>query len=213
MRVHYASQLTLKDAITEYFAFNKFGPDGGYSDKWVRLKLGPISLYIPNTAARVRAVRIHDLHHVATGYRTDWIGEFEISAWELATWCGRYHAAWVLNLGGLVAGLFSSPRRTVAAFMRGRRSHNLYAEEYGPALLTQTVGQVRARLGLHDDDPAAAPAHQTSGRWSDWLLLALYVAMGVPVGLLSFVASVVVFVPLALLQQLFFKPTAATGST
>ena len=36
-----------------------WGPDGGYSDKWVRLKLGPISLYIPNTAARVRAVRIH----------------------------------------------------------------------------------------------------------------------------------------------------------
>jgi len=38
---------------------------------------------IPNTPAHRRAIVLHDLHHVATGYGTDLAGEGEISAWEL----------------------------------------------------------------------------------------------------------------------------------
>lgn len=65
----YAEALTIRDARAQYFAENGFG-DGGYTAKWVKLQAGPIPLFFPNTASRVRAVRFHDLHHVVTGYDT-----------------------------------------------------------------------------------------------------------------------------------------------
>ena len=46
----------------------------------MRLAFGPVRFAFPNTAGRVRAVRYHDLHHVVTGYATDWTGEAEIGA-------------------------------------------------------------------------------------------------------------------------------------
>src|SRR2546425_10008425 len=83
------------------------------ADAWVRLKLGPVLLWFPNTRGRVRAVRLHDLHHIATGYTTTPVGEAEIGAWELASGCGDYLAAWVLNLGAVPIGA-ASPARLIA---------------------------------------------------------------------------------------------------
>ena len=71
---HYDAALTLREARGRYFAANGLG-EGGYDDKWVRLAVGPLRFAFPNTAGRVRAVRYHDLHHVVTGYATDWTGE------------------------------------------------------------------------------------------------------------------------------------------
>src|SRR6185295_10394327 len=95
--------LTMAAARSLYFQVNNFGPDGGYNDAWVDFKLGPIPVPFPNTKARVRAVHVHDLHHVLTGYNTDTLGELEISAWELGGGCADYFAAWQLNLGGFAA--------------------------------------------------------------------------------------------------------------
>ena len=68
-----------------------------------------MTLKIPNTEGRRRAVRIHDLHHVVTGYQTDLRGEAEIGAWELASGCLRWPAATVLNLFALAIGLVIAP--------------------------------------------------------------------------------------------------------
>ena len=76
--VHYDEGLTMREARALYFEVNRFGADGGYGDAWVDFKLGPLPVPFPNTRARVRAVRYHDLHHVLTGYDTNAIGEFEI---------------------------------------------------------------------------------------------------------------------------------------
>jgi ubiquinone biosynthesis protein Coq4 len=102
----------------------------------------------PNTAARVRAVRFHDLHHVLTEYDTTWAGEAEIGAWELAAGCGRHYAAWALNLGAVAIGLLIAPRRVLRAFKRGRRTRTLYSETFSEELLNQTVGELRRRLDL-----------------------------------------------------------------
>ena len=102
----------MREARALYFDINHFGDSDGYDDKWVDFKLGPMPMPFPNTPARVRAVRFHDLHHVLTGYDTNTIGEFEISAWEIAAGCKGYVAAWQLNLGGMFAGLLVAPRRT-----------------------------------------------------------------------------------------------------
>lgn len=142
-------QLTVREARALYFASAGFAADGGYADPWVRLKLGKKTVFaFPNTAARVRAVRFHDLHHVLTGYDTSWTGEAEIGAWELAAGCGRHYAAWLLNLGAAALGLLFAPRRVVRAFARGRRSDTLYHEQFSDELLDQTVGALRKRMRL-----------------------------------------------------------------
>jgi hypothetical protein len=153
MLVSYADDLTMHDARTRYFEANGFGADGGYADAWVDFKLGPIPFPFPNTPQRIDAVKFHDLHHVLTGYDTDIVGEFEISAWEIAAGCKRYAAAWVLNLAGLAGGLFTAPRRVFAAFVRGRRSQTLYARAFDP-LLERRVGDLRAEC----IEPGAARA-------------------------------------------------------
>ena len=152
----YEPDWTLREARELYFRANGFAPDGGYSDKWVRVQLGPLPLVFPNVPSRVRAVRIHDLHHIATGYQTDNVGEFEIGAWEVASGCRDYWAAWFLNLSSMAAGLFRCPRRTFRAFVRGRHTRNLYGR-YDESLLERTVAELRAdTVGVSHEEAASA---------------------------------------------------------
>lgn len=153
--LRYHESLTLKQARDLYFEANGFG-DGGYEDEWVHLKMGPIPVVFPNTAERVRSVRLHDLHHVATDYATDWKGEAEIGAWEVASSCRDHYAAWFLNLNALAIGLFIAPRAIWRAFLRGRHSANLYEGDFREEMLDETVGRLRARLGLAAITPEAS---------------------------------------------------------
>jgi hypothetical protein len=157
---------TLREARKQYFEENAFGEDGGYNARWVRVDVGPVPFFFPNTAARVRAVRLHDLHHLLTGYRTDFPGESEISAWEIGGGCKGFMAAWVLNLMGMGAGLFFQPRKVAAAFFRGRHTGNLYGTEYGEALLESTVGEMKQRMSL--DTPVPAPDARAKWAFAGW---------------------------------------------
>ena len=107
--IEYPTSEPVRSARARYFEANHFGADGGYGDAWVEVKFGPIPVPIPNTEARVRAVRYHDLHHIVTGYDTDLVGEMEISAWELGAGCEDFVAAYVLNVGGLSGGAAIAP--------------------------------------------------------------------------------------------------------
>ncbi|WP_437958091.1 hypothetical protein WME76_43625 [Sorangium sp. So ce119] len=199
--VHYDEGLTMRQARAIYFDVNRFGADGGYGDAWVDFKLGPLPVPFPNTHARVRAVRYHDLHHVLTGYDTNTIGEFEISAWEIGAGCKDFVAAWQLNLGGLFAGLLSAPRRTVRAFFRGRRSETLYGRPF-EALLDRTVGELRREMRV--DAPSSGPAA------SDVLWLALASLAGLAVGVLGF-AFVLVVAPIGIVNLALRRRRQAAG--
>jgi hypothetical protein len=179
----YAEQQSLRQARARYFADNRFGDDGGYGDKWVELKVGPMRFYLRNGAGRVRAVKLHDLHHIATGYQTDWKGEFEISGWEIGGGCGDYATAWLINLGGLAAGLMVAPKRVYQAFVRGRHGTSLYHEGYREELLDETVGALRRRLGTDGPVPPA-----TLG---DRLAFLGFAALSVPAGLVQLVGGIV----------------------
>jgi hypothetical protein len=179
---------TLLDARNRYFAVNGFGPTGGYEDKWVDFKLGPIPMPFPNTASRIRAVRFHDLHHVLTGYETDTYGEFEISAWEIGSGCADHVAAWQLNLGGTLAGALSIPRRTWRAFVRGRHSRNLYRRSYDVGLLERHVDEMKRELDLD---------REHTGTLADAALFAASLAAGLVVGGLF---------------TIFFVPAAIVGN-
>jgi hypothetical protein len=150
----YQDSLTLREARERYFAANDFGADGGYSLTWVEVKVGPLTFKIPNTASRKRAVRYHDLHHTLTGYRTDFHGECEIGAWEVASGCADHHAAWFLNLSTVGSGLLFMPSDLWRAFVRGRHSGNLYRAKFDDALLARQLGDVRRELRIDESPPA-----------------------------------------------------------
>lgn len=147
--------LSLREARQRYFETWGFG-DGGYDATWVELKkVAGIPLGFPNTEARRRAVKLHDIHHALTGYAADWTGEAEIGAWEVGAGCGGHLAAWILNLSALQYGVFIAPRAVLHAMARGRRGRSLYAApELDERILDERVDAVRARLGL---DATIAP--------------------------------------------------------
>ena len=163
----YPDDLSLRTARALFFQDAKLGSDGGYGNRWVRVETKPIPFYFPNWPSRVAAARLHDLHHIAAEYRTDWPGEGEIAAWEIASGCAGYHAAWLLNVGGFGAGLLVAPRRVFHAFLRGRRAKtNLYKNGIDEWQLDEiTVGMLRDDLGLR------APV--TSARSADVALFGL----------------------------------------
>ena len=187
MLTAYEPSMTMADARARYFEVNGFGADGGYGDKWVDFKLGPLPMPVPNTAGRVRAVGYHDLHHVVTGYDTDTIGEFEISAWEIAAGCKDVGAAWVLNLAGMGGGAFAAPRRTLRAFLRGRRMETLYGRDLD-TLLQRRVDEVRALVTEGAPRPIGAADHALFG---------LATAAGLVVGA-ALLAVVVPLMPIGL---------------
>ena len=168
----YPGDMTLGEARALFFARSGLGREGGYSDRWVRVEAKPFPFYFPNTRARVRAAKLHDLHHIALEYQTDWPGEAEIAAWEIASGCGRHGWAWLLNLGAFTVGMALFPRRLYRAFIRGRHAANLYHHPLPEAeLMAKTVGWLRGKLGIAGEDLPA--------RVSDRVAFALWCATAV----------------------------------
>jgi hypothetical protein len=142
------SDMTVRETLQRHLAESGFPADGGVSERWGVVRVGPIPLCIPNIKARRRATPIHDLNHVLSGYGHDAIGEAEVSAFELGGGCKTYWVAWMLDWGALLLGI-TRPKRLFAAFVRGRRTGNLYGRDV-EALLDTSYAQVRADLGFND---------------------------------------------------------------
>lgn len=172
--VQYPEQMSLAEARALFFARSGLGQDGGYGARWVKVESKPFPVYFPNTSCRVAAAKLHDLHHVATEYGVDWTGEAEIAGWEIASGCGRYGWAWILNLGAFTIGLFRSPRRMFRAFARGRQTPaNLYHDAMpDESLALVDVGTLRRRLGLTAEHAQPAGA-------SDIVCFVLWAVIGV----------------------------------
>lgn len=146
--MNYPSTLTVAEARRRYFAENMFG-DGGYDRNFTESKVGPIVVRLPNSETRKRGLRIHDLHHIATGYGTTLLGEAEVSAWELGSGgIGKYGSAEAFLYLGVIVGLFINPRAVHRAYRRGKGCKNLYCLEFSEELLAITVGELRQQMGL-----------------------------------------------------------------
>ena len=153
----YEPEMSLGDARKLYFELNGFPFDGGYEERWIKVKMWRIPVWLPNTKGRRQAVRLHDLHHIVTEYPTTWRGEAEISAWEIGGGgLHRYYAGWILDLMNIAQGLVINPRGLHRAFLRGRQSRNLYRSEFNDELLAHSVGEVRQRLRLDEQQRPAS---------------------------------------------------------
>ena len=117
------------------------------------------TIVLPNPPARRRVIALHDLHHVLTGFGTDWTGELEVSAWEVRAGLGRSWVAWLICIPMMLLGFMQRPRRTLAAFRAARGARSLLVgNENADAWLDLSVAEARGRLGLPAFGAASHPA-------------------------------------------------------
>ena len=138
----------MREALDHFLASNGFRVED-YSAPTYTVKFWRFPVRFPNTKGHQWATPLHDLHHILTGYQTDWIGEAEIGAWELRAGCKSF-ITYFLNGSGVIIGLFISPRRVWRAFRTAKGQRTLY---YDPIpydhLLNMSVGELRKRLGIY----------------------------------------------------------------
>jgi len=156
---------TVEASLAEYLASNGFDT-GAYEAPTYDVDLGEVTGEVwtfPNTTARRRAVPLHDLHHVLTGYGTDVLGEAEIGAWELMAGCTSLFLVWI-NTSAVGVGLLLSPARVGRALWRARGQRSLYRERMPYAsLLRMDVRDLRARLRIPEAGQADHPARLHRG--------------------------------------------------
>jgi hypothetical protein len=138
---------TVASALESYLDENGF-TTAEYTAPTVTVSLGRLSFPFPNPPTRQRVVPLHDLHHVATGYGTDFRGEAEVAAWELAAGCTTPFL-YGINLSTGMTGMLLSPRRVVRAFLAGRKCRTLYRSGMSAeAAKGLTVAELRKHLGV-----------------------------------------------------------------
>jgi hypothetical protein len=151
--------MTVRAGRDAYLAENGFTVDA-YDAKWIDVSFLGVSIPTPNTRRRGDAIKLHDLHHVVTGFGTDVAGEAEISAWEVRRGLGGLGLyVTVIVIGVALLGLLGiAPRRTVRAWRTSRggagslfRSQRDYA-----SLLAMSVGELRRELGLPEEGLATS---------------------------------------------------------
>jgi hypothetical protein len=118
-------RIKVGDALSAFRDSNGLSHDERHARWWI-VRADLVAFPLPNFAWRRRAIDAHDVHHLLTGYPCTVEGELLITAWEWGA--GRYpHWGATLFCGPLVlAGLLFRPRRTLAAWRRGRRSRSRY---------------------------------------------------------------------------------------
>lgn len=162
-------------AVQQYLDENGFTVEE-YTKPYVELDVGPFHLKMKNGPARQRAIPLHDMHHVATGYGTDLTGEAEVGMWELRAGCDNVFLVGI-NLAAVIIGLIISPLRMLRAFRRARGARSLYVSGLGrEQLAAMSVAELRSRCAipvggvadpaerrLHAGAPAALRARRASG--------------------------------------------------
>lgn len=144
------ARMRVKDGLDAYLDENGFDI-AEYKAPTFRLKVFGRYFDARNSPDRQWAIPLHDLHHLATGYGTDWVGEAEIGIWELRAGCRTFIVYW-LNAMATLIGFVIAPGRVVAAYRAARGAHALYRQGLSyEAVLEMTIGELRARLGVPEE--------------------------------------------------------------
>lgn len=141
--------LTVRQARDAYLAENGFTTDE-YTAETFSLFIfgGRFKVKLPNPPPRRWAIAIHDLHHVATGYGANFVGEGEIAVWELMGGCETW-VVYLLNASAAMMGCVLAPNRMLQAYKDARPAKALYRQGMKvDALLDMQLGDLRERLGI-----------------------------------------------------------------
>lgn len=153
------ASMRVRDALDHYLAENGFTRAGYDAPRTDASFLG-VRFSVPNTPGHRVGIMLHDLHHVATGFGTDIVGEGEVSAWEVRGGL-RGLDAYVSSivLAGTMAGFVTAPQRMLRAtrVLAGPR-HSLFGMKVPyEKLLDLTVGELRTMLGVPQEGAATSP--------------------------------------------------------
>ena len=152
--------VTLRDVMPKLSASNDMAADDDRGMAYWYLGRGLLHIRVPNFGWRKRAIVRHDVHHLLTGYPCTPTGEMQMAAWEFAAGRFPHPGATTFCLPLVGMGAVLSPRRTFAAFVRGRHSTSLYATPLSDEVLAARVVDLRQRF---------APTVPTPATTRDWL--------------------------------------------
>jgi hypothetical protein len=153
----------MRDGLDRYLDENGFSIEE-YTAPTVTISIGPIPIRFPNSPARQRAIPLHDLHHVLTGYGTDLAGEAEIGMWELRAGCTTPFL-WLINLMAVGLGLVIAPRRLWRAWRAAKGARSLYLDgQPAAAYLSRSIDEVRRAHGVPAEGVADPRARRLHGK-------------------------------------------------
>ena len=155
----FSAEWSVRHALDNYLRENGF-TEKEYDASYVWVSFWRFTFPFPNPPSRRRAVRLHDLHHVVTGYGTDPTGEAEISMWEFARGLsGLSLFVRAIVIGGGFLGYLHSPRRTHAALRTATPGATLFPLGFSDydKLFDMSVGELREKLGLPREGIAKQP--------------------------------------------------------
>jgi hypothetical protein len=172
---------TPRELLPGFYKQYNLNDDGGQSSAYVKVEFTEkIFVYFPNFDARRKAVFKHDVHHIATGYTSTFKGETEIGAWEIASGCRHYWVAWVLDMQAVMIGMLFNPVGVYKAFVKGRRTKNLYRDIFtDDQLMDMPLSTIKKNMQLTD-----YPFKQ-KGNLIDFLLFLLLLLFGAVHSILS----------------------------
>jgi ubiquinone biosynthesis protein Coq4 len=148
--------MSTRDALAHYLTENGFDTKA-YTEPTFEVEVFGRHYVFKNTPNRQWAIPLHDLHHVATGYGTDLVGEAEIGVWELMGGC-RTPIVYALNIVAVLFGVFLAPLRILRAARDARGARALYRLGYTyEDLLALPLGELRRRLGTPAGGAARTP--------------------------------------------------------
>jgi len=137
------SSETVRAGRDRYLAENSLSTDS-YTARRFPIYVGSRPVYLPNPGY----LPWHDLHHVATGYKTGLVGEAELSAYELRSGCRSLFII-ILCVGAMVIAMFVAPQRVLRAWKLAKGTRNLYRRHVSyDSVLDMTVGELRNMLGI-----------------------------------------------------------------
>ncbi len=158
--------------------------------------------YIPNFNARRKAVVRHDIHHLLTNYDTTISGESEISAWEIASGCKNYWAAFFIDASGVMLGISFNFQGVLKAFARGRQTKNLYHDQFSTdQALDMQISDLRRQLYLDKYTKDTKPT------FIDVIMFLTFALFG---AIYSF--SLAILLPLIIIYSLYINLSTANTS-
>lgn len=137
---------SVRAARDRHLAANGFGI-AGYRSHRFPVRVGPLTLVFSNPGL----LPWHDLHHVATGYGTDLVGEAEISVFELRGG-GVSALVFLLCVSSILIVLPLAPARMLRAWREARAVRTLYHRRHRyAAVIGLPLAELRRRLGIPVD--------------------------------------------------------------
>ena len=175
---------TPKEILHKFYVDNNLDIDGGQNSSSVKIEVTKqFHFYFPNFDARRKAVIKHDIHHLVTGYSASSIaGESEISAWEIASGCKSYWAAFLIDTSGVMIGIPINFFGVLKAFARGRRTKNLYHDQFSTETAMEMSLDKLRELLLLDVHPI-----NTKVTVKDVILFSVFVFFGLIYSLVSLI--------------------------